>query len=353
MAMHHDDGRYDHVIRAVQESPWALLPEKLDAIVEVLQLRAAGGRFTPAEIRARIGARRDDPPAPAMSGDIAVLPLQGILSHRMNMFTDVSGGTSTEKFTQLFQRALNAPEVGVVVLDVDSPGGNVFGVQELADVLYRNRGGKPVVAVANSMAASAAYWLATQADEFVVTPSGQVGSIGVVRIHEDLTGAAEKAGVKVTHITAGKFKAEGHAFAPLSDEARDAMQHMVDGYYTAFVQAVARGRSVKPEAVRSGFGQGRIVGAADALQAGMVDRVATLQDTIDRLKKPGALVELRQTARLRAMDPAAALARRRARFQALATAPRVAPAPPDRAAPAPASTPEPAAPPTYLHGWGR
>jgi signal peptide peptidase SppA len=345
---------YSHVVRFVQETPWAILPATLDTIVEVLQLRARGDRFSPDEIRQRVGAQRPADPAPKLTGDIAVLPLHGILSQRMNLMTAMSGGTSTEKFTGLFQAAVADPAVGVIVLDVDSPGGSVFGIPELSDVLAKQRGGKPVVAVANSLAASAAYWIASQADELVVTPSGQVGSIGVIRTHEDLTGMAAQQGVKVTYITAGKFKAEDAAFRPLTDEAQAAMQRQVNAYYDLFAKAVARGREVSPADVRGGFGEGRAVGAAEALKLDMVDRIETLPQALARLQTPGAIVQLRASARLRALersDPAAALQARRERARAARSVPVVLPVIERPASVVAAVAPAPPPPDTLPTGW--
>src|SRR5690606_12609791 len=111
--------------------------------------------------------------------------------------------------------------VGTIVLDVDSPGGGVYGVAEFAEEIYKARGQKRIVAVANSMAASAAYWIATAADELVVTPGGEVGSIGVYMLHEDWSGAYEKAGIKPTVIKFGENKAEGIDVEPLSESAQE------------------------------------------------------------------------------------------------------------------------------------
>ena len=133
------------------------------------------------------------------------------------------------------------------------------------------------------MAASAAYWVASQADELVVTPGGIVGSIGVLTAHEDVSKAEEMAGVKTTVISAGKFKAEDHPFQPLSESARAEQQSMVDKYYNVFVSAVAKGRGVSLSTVRDGYGQGRVVKGEDALSMGMVDTVATLDQVITRL----------------------------------------------------------------------
>ena len=133
------------------------------------------------------------------------------------------------------------------------------------------------------MAASAAYWIATAADEVVVSPSGQVGSIGVFAAHEDISKALEDEGVAVTLVSAGKFKTEGTPFQPLSSDARAKMQQMVDEFYGMFTNAVARNRDVATSTVKNGFGEGRMVLAQDAVSAGMADGVATLDQTLARL----------------------------------------------------------------------
>jgi signal peptide peptidase SppA len=214
---------------------------------------------------------------------IAVLPLFGTIAHRMGMFSDMSGGTSTEKFQQYLRSAVGDPTVKSIVIDIDSPGGTVNGVPELADEIYQARDVKPVVAVANSQAASAAYYLASQASDIVAIPSGEVGSIGVFAAHEDISKAAENQGVKVSLISAGKYKTEANPFEPLSEEARAALQDKVNNFYDMFVNAVARGRNTSPDAVRNGMGQGRMLQAEPARRAGMVDRVATFDRTLKRL----------------------------------------------------------------------
>jgi signal peptide peptidase SppA len=218
---------------------------------------------------------------------IAVLPLFGTIAHRMGMMTDMSGGTSTERFQQYLRSAVGDPTVKSIVMDIDSPGGTVNGVPELADEIYQARTVKPVVAVANSQAASAAYYLASQASDIVAIPSGEVGSIGVFAAHEDLSKALESRGSKVSLISAGKYKTEGNPFEPLNDEAKAAIQEKVNHFYDMFVNAVARGRNTTPDAVRNGYGQGRMLNAEPARRAGMVDRVATWDRTLKRLGAKG------------------------------------------------------------------
>ena len=270
------------VVNAVFNQPWAILPETYAIICEVVRIRSIGTRLTAEQIQERIGAGPIRPGA-ARKGAIAVLPLYGVLAQRMNLITQMSGGTSTELFGRAFNEAVREPSISAIILDVDSPGGSVFGVQELASEIRAARGTKPVIAVANSMAASAAYWIASQADELVVTPGGLVGSIGVLTAHQDISKAQEMAGIKTTLVSAGKFKVEDAPFAPLSEVAKASLQALVDERYGAFVQDVAQGRRVSVAAVKGGFGQGRLVGAEDALAQGMVDTIGTLDQTIARL----------------------------------------------------------------------
>lgn len=274
--------RLPGITALVMNTPWAITSDKLQVILDVLAYHAMGGTLTAEEIQERIGAASARP-APRATGAIAVLPLYGVIAPRMDLMTQSSGGTSVETFTKSFRAAVADSTVGAIVIDVDSPGGAVNGVDELSTEIHKARGTKPVVAVANSLAASAAYWIASATDELVVTPSGEVGSIGVLAAHEDASAAYETAGVRMTLITAGKYKAEGNPYEPLTEEARAAMQERVDEYYSMFTKAVARNRGVGVAAVREGYGEGRVVGARKALEAGMVDRIATLDETIDRL----------------------------------------------------------------------
>lgn len=275
--------RYAHVVQYVASSLWAIDPSKLSEIISILAFRASGGRFTAEEIEARIGARA--PVARQQGGNVAVVPIRGVIAHRMGSMDDSSGGTSCERISAMLRQAMADGSVGTVVLDVDSPGGTVTGVSELAHEIadLRGKGTKQIVAQVNGTAASAAYWLASQADEIVAMPSAVTGSIGVFTAHKDLSKALAQDGIDVTLISAGKYKVEGNPFEPLSDEAKAVLQDRVDTAYTQFVQDVARGRNVTQAAVRDGYGQGRALGAPEALKAGLIDRIGTMDETIGGL----------------------------------------------------------------------
>jgi signal peptide peptidase SppA len=280
--------RYSHIIRAIAELPWAIHPAAMDLMLEIVMRRASGAQLSEEEKATRVEAAKRLGPATSTPGSIAVLPLFGVIAPRIQMVEDVSTpGTVADRYGQAFTQAVNDPNIAAVVLQVDSPGGSVFGVEELGNLIYDARETKPVVAVVDTgMAASAGYWIASQASELVASPSSQVGSIGVIAAHDDISKMAELAGVKRTYITApeGGYKAEGNGWEPLSDEARAYAQELVDAYYDSFVGAVARGRKMGEKAVRSEqFAKGRLVTARKALEAGMVDRIETLGQTISRL----------------------------------------------------------------------
>ncbi len=293
--------RYLRIMHAVASTPWAIMPDKLAVILDLLAYRATGERLTDEEIQARIGADGIKPQAVKVraaqsvrregGGGVAVLPVRGVIAHRMEAFDNVSGpgGTSTERFIRGFRDAMADNSVSSIVLDVDSPGGGVPGVDEAATEIRGARGDKPIIAVVNSLAASAAYWIASAADEIVVTPSGEVGSIGVFAAHKEFSRRDETLGVKTTLISAGRFKVEGNPFEPLTEEAREAIQARVDEHYEVFVDAVARGRDVAASAVRGGFGEGRTVGAREAVALGMADRIGTMDEEVaQRIGTPAA-----------------------------------------------------------------
>jgi len=273
--------KYPHLLQAVFNSPWAILPETLATIMEVVRYRADGGVLTAEEIQARIGSARR--PVARQAGSIAVLPLHGPIAQRMNLMTAVSGGTSTEIFGRQFAALIAEPSIKAVVIEVDSPGGSVFGVDELATEIFKARGTKPVIAQVNSMMASAAFWIGAAADEIVVTPGGFIGSVGVKMPHTDISGQQEKEGIKTTIISAGQFKDEDNEFEPLSEDTRAALQVIVDSVYDRFIASLARSRGVKQAAVRSGFGEGRMLPAPAAVEAGMADRVGTMRETLESL----------------------------------------------------------------------
>lgn len=271
-------------------TPWALQRERLAAFATVLGRWATGApsAMEDDDGRERISAwdaRRAAAQARAGSGAIAVLPLYGVIVQRANLATEYCGGTSTQQFTAALRDAVSDDAIGSILIDIDSPGGSVYGVGELFDEITAACAKKPIIGIANSLAASAAYWTGCACDELYVTPGGEVGSIGVWQAHEDWSRAMAEAGVDVTLISAGKFKVEGNPYQPLDEEAKSFMQSRVNDYYGAFTRAVAKGRKVGIDQVRNGMGEGRVLGADAALEQNMVDGVMTFDDVIRKMQR--------------------------------------------------------------------
>ncbi len=261
----------------------AIMPEKLSDIIEARKANEV--TISAVEVAALIenAKTRTASSFKNVKGSIAILPLHGFISHRATIWAAWGLESSSELFTLWFNAVINDSSVGAVVIDVNSPGGTVFGLTAVTDAIFNARGKKPIIAVANSLMASAAYFIASSADEIVADPDAEVGSIGTIAVHFDHSAQLELMGVNPTIIHAGKFKAEGSPFVPLDDEAKAEFQRTVDSYYDTFVSAVARNRGITVSKVKSDFGQGRVLRADDAQSVGMVDRVATLNDVLERL----------------------------------------------------------------------
>lgn len=286
-----------NLISYVRDQKWAIRPEVLRQIVEVIHAHESGERLTDVEIRERIAngdeekeelhAEHGRVSSVAKARGIAVIPVFGIIAQHAHIVNDISGprGTSTEVVSAQLRAAVADPNVEAVVLNIHSPGGGVFGVPELAAEIRSLRKQKRITAVANSAAASAAYWIASAASDVSVTPGGQVGSIGVFAIHEDISRALDSEGIGVTLVSAGKFKTAGNPFEPLSEEAAGILQSEVDHYYSLFTSDVAKGRGVGVSDVRNGFGEGKMLVASEAVTEKMADRVETLQGAVDRVAK--------------------------------------------------------------------
>ena len=265
----------------VGEHIWAIHPESLKVICNVIESAQNGVHLTQEEIKTALGFGGQER---APQAGVAVIRLVGPITHRSNLMSEYFGGATVEGFRKNFRNALADSSVNKILIDIDSPGGTVDGIQELADEIFNARGqGKTITAIANTMAASAAYWVASAADEFSVTPSGDVGSIGVFTVHMDHSKSLESIGVVPTIISAGKFKVEGNPFGPLSEEAKENIQSQVDTIYNQFLKAVAKNRGVSVSEAKSSFGQGRTVMAKQAAVLGMVDRVETFGQAVSRL----------------------------------------------------------------------
>jgi signal peptide peptidase SppA len=243
---------------------WAILPSAIPAVVRLLTGQAPIERTPVLQM----------PPA---RGRIAVVPIHGVLT-----------GPKYAAIASAAERAAADPDIGRIILSVDSPGGEVSGLPEAADVLARLAKIKPVSAIVEDISASAAYWLTSQAHDVTLTPSGEVGSVGVKVLHIDASKMLEDQGLKITELHSGDFKTDFSPYKPLSEGAKADMQARLAATHKDFVDAVSRGRGSRASAamVKSRFGEGRMFPSSEAAKHGLVDTVQSAQDFYRALASP-------------------------------------------------------------------
>ena len=212
---------------------------------------------------------------------IAVVPVLGPLAKRGSFLDALFGFGNYEDVQARFDATVADPSIDAILLEIDSPGGEAAGAFDLADRIFAARGSKPVWAIANDSAFSAAYAIGSAADKLFLTRTGGVGSIGVLAAHVDQSGYDEKQGVKVTTITAGARKNDFNAHEPLSEDAASFLQAEVNRLYGLFVDNVSRNRSLSTDAIRAT--EAALFFGDDALKAGLADGVSTFESTIQSL----------------------------------------------------------------------
>jgi signal peptide peptidase SppA len=277
-------------VLGVLNSPWAITPEKLNEIHRVYTERLAGLDRDFASIETALGKPLQNQRQPyTVNSGVAVIELQGVIAKRMNLMTQISGGTSSELVGKDLAAALADSAVHSIILAFDSPGGTVDGTQALADQIYAARARKPIVALASGVMASAAYWIGSAATAvYAAEPTTIVGSIGIVAKHVDVSGAEARAGVKTTEIYAGKYKRIASEYEPLSSDGRQSMQDHVDYMYSVFLGAVARNRGVALDTVLKRMADGKLFIGEQAISAGLVDGIATEADLVSKLAAAAA-----------------------------------------------------------------
>lgn len=256
----------NHLQILTRSSIWAIRPEAaLTAVLQIAGVQALGEWEAAKPYVQGKGTNK-----------LAVIPIQGVLTNDGPAWL----GSNYATIASAAEQAANDPSVKHVVLAVDSPGGEVTGCPETAAMLAALAKQKPVSAIVEGCSASAAYWLASQANTITLTPSGEVGSVGVRMMHADVSKMLETQGVKVTELHAGEFKTEWSPFAPLSEDAKADMQNRLDATHTDFVNAVATGRGPRASAEIKDrrFGEGRMFSSSEALNHGLVDSVKSARE---------------------------------------------------------------------------
>jgi signal peptide peptidase SppA len=270
----------------VIRGPWCITDEAYATIREVYDRKLRGEKADLADIEARLGRPLDNQRSESfdLEDGIATIRLEGILAKRMNLFTAISGGTSTEIFRDQVARAKASPDVRGAILYIDSPGGTADGTQLAANEVLAFRDVKPIVTVAGGMIASAAYWIGSAATHvFLEDETTLAGSIGAKGQHIDRSQADAKEGIVRTELIAGRYKGVGSDTRPLSDDDRAILEARLADMYTVFVDAVARNLGRSPADVVATIAEGRVFLGRHAVDVGLAHGIATLAQVRQRM----------------------------------------------------------------------
>lgn len=282
--------------------PWLMLPDALDSLMTI-----ADRQGDPEALEARLGRPLDNSRAVTLRDGVAVIPVAGPIMRYANLFTRISGATSTQELATDLQAALDDPKVRAIVLNVDSPGGEATGINELADMIHAARGKKPIKAYVGGTGASAAYWIASAADEVVVDDTALLGSIGVV---VEVAVRKEADGIKCYTITSSNAPNKRPDLD--TEQGRAEIAKSIDALAEVFVAKVARNLAVEPEDVPAMGDHGGLRVGAAAVGAGLAHRLGSLESLIAELASPAAtqrkpsMTIVRTTAELQAAIAAGA-----------------------------------------------
>lgn len=264
-----------HIAARLFGTPWLISRAKFETILGVMMPKLKSDAMP-------FGAAPQKENDVRIESGVAVLPVTGTLVKRHHGLSAESGLTSYGDIADQFDRLMADASVKAILLDVDSPGGEAGGVFDLADRIFAAREKKPVWAVANDEALSAAYAIASAAHRLYLTRTGAVGSIGVIAVHLDQSQADNEAGLKYTPVFAGAHKNDLSTHQPLSDPAKESIQQEVDRIYGLFTASVARNRHMPEGSVRAT--EAKIVTGDEAMRLGLADRIGTPQVALDDLR---------------------------------------------------------------------
>ncbi len=278
-----------HVASRFVNTPLMIHPPKLDVIIRALGPRLGinpdavqGQHITTdctATLMSRYGSAGEERDYSVIDG-IAVIPVQGTLLKRASFLSAWSGSSSYEQIQRQVGNAVADAAVSAILLDVDSPGGETAGCFDLADYIFSARNQKPIWAVANDLALSAAYAIASSASRIYLNRTGAVGSIGVYALHMDQSGFNKNLGVSYTYVFAGERKVDANPHEPLSERAQSDIQSEVDREYGIFTETVARNRNASQESIVAT--QAAVVWAENAIPL-LADEMGTFEDALDAL----------------------------------------------------------------------
>lgn len=256
-------------MKLMQKTVWAITPEMLSTMISI----AHQTNKSPEAVASQLGKEMKNTNAVSVRDGVAVIRVTGPLFRYANLFTRICGATSYELLAQDFNKALNDPNISAILFDVDSPGGEVNGCSELADMIYNARGKKPILAYASGSCCSGAYWIASACDKIMAADTAILGSIGVVSIFEK---EDEKKTIKIVSSQSPNKRPDVE-----TEEGKAKIQAHIDALAEVFINKVALHRDISPKNVIENFGGGDVFVGQNAVRIGLADSLPERADTRD------------------------------------------------------------------------
>ncbi|MDR2902501.1 MAG: S49 family peptidase [Lactobacillales bacterium] len=258
-------------MKLLKQTPWAITPEMLTMMMEI----ANRDKTTPEAIAKQIGKQMNETYAVTIRDGVAIIPIHGPLFRYANLFSMICGATSYEMLARDFTKAMSNPNVHSILFDIDSPGGEVNGCSELADMIFQARGQKNIVAYASGSCCSGAYWIGSSCDKIIISDTAMLGSIGVVALYRKEEDEDE--------IEIVSSQSPNKRPSVSTDEGRSRIQARIDETAEVFINKVARNRNISPKQVVENFGGGDCYVGASAVKVGLADGISTFEDILSGL----------------------------------------------------------------------
>lgn len=264
------------LLSAMTGYPWMITQQAHETIASIVN------RTNDIEaVRASVGKPMQNSRSTEVRNGVAIIPVTGPIFRYANVFTELSGATSTQMLSLDFNNAMKDTEIKAVLLDIDSPGGHANGLVELMNMIASARGVKPIKAYVGGQGASAAYGIASAADEIIVSESAIVGSIGTMMEFEDRSEAEIRDGIKRVRIVSKVSPNKNRD--PSTEEGLGDLQKMADTLGEVFVAAIARNRGVSVDHVLENYGKGGVFVGAESVTAGLADRLGSFEGVLAEL----------------------------------------------------------------------
>jgi signal peptide peptidase SppA len=265
-------------LRFLSHQTWAIHPPVFEALASLLEARANGQ-----ELDHTTASEQDGKERIQILGDTAVISVRGVIARYADQINGAcqDQGRSAESLQRDLRAYAGDPRIKRLILRIDSPGGTVAGTAETADLIREiSASGKKIIAFVDGLAASAGYWLASQADEIVLAgPTSEVGSIGVITAHVDATKAQDKAGYRVTVLRTSPLKAPGAMGESLTPDQIASIQRDLADFHRVFASAVQAGRGLTDEQIAK-VTTGQLWRPDEAIALGLADAVATWEQVL-------------------------------------------------------------------------